>query len=169
MTALPVRALAGAALLLAAAGCGGAGGEAVPAERTPVAQAPAAGAPAPGPVIAVYKTPSCGCCRNWVDHVRAAGFQVEVHDMPDVQPVKTAEGVPGHLASCHTAKVGGYVVEGHVPADLIRRLLAEKPAVAGLAVPGMPMGSPGMEGPYAEHYDVIAFSRDGQTSVYASR
>lgn len=124
-----------------------------------------------GTKMVVYKTPTCGCCRAWVDHVREAGFDVEVHDMPDVQPVKQEHGLPGHLASCHTAIVDGYVVEGHAPADVIRRMLAERPQVAGIAVPGMPMGSPGMEVPGGrkDPYDIIAFTRDGKVSVYESR
>lgn len=120
--------------------------------------------------MVVYKTPTCGCCRAWVDHVQAAGFQVEVQDMPDVAPIKNEHGVPGHLGSCHTALVDGYVIEGHVPADVIRRLLRERPQVAGIAVPGMPAGSPGMEmGDRKDPYDVIAFARDGKVSVFESR
>lgn len=134
-------------------------------------QAAPAAASAQGTRMVVYKTPSCGCCRAWVDHVQAAGFAVEVRDMPDVAPVKTEHGLPGHLASCHTAIVDGYVVEGHVPADVIRRMLRERPQVAGIAVPGMPMGSPGMEVPGGrkDPYDIIAFSRDGKVSVYETR
>ena len=120
--------------------------------------------------MVVYKTPSCGCCRAWVDHVQAAGFAVEVRDMPDVTPVKNEHGLPQHLASCHTALVDGYVIEGHVPADVIRRLLSERPQVAGIAVPGMPAGSPGMEmGDRKDPYDVIAFARDGTVSVFETR
>jgi hypothetical protein len=133
---------------------------------------PAAAQPAKGPPVrmVVYKTPTCGCCRAWVDHVQAAGFAVEVHDMPDVTPVKNEHGLPEHLASCHTAIVDGYVIEGHVPADVIRRLLSERPQVTGIAVPGMPAGSPGMEmGARKDPYDVIAFARDGKVSVFESR
>src|SRR5919202_4232644 len=122
----------------------------------------AAGAAAPV-VVTVYKSPSCGCCRKWVEHVKAHGFAVRAFDVDDLHEVKAAAGVPAALQSCHTAYVGQYVVEGHVPADDIRRLLAERPAVAGLAVPGMPVGSPGMEGGPSEHYDVIAFERSGRT------
>lgn len=121
------------------------------------------------PVVHVYKSPTCGCCKAWVAHLEENGFRTEVEDMPNVDPVKQKLGVPGHLASCHTGVVNGYVIEGHVPADVIRRLLAEKPAVAGLAVPGMPMGSPGMEGLRKEAYDVVAFGKDGSQSVYESR
>lgn len=121
------------------------------------------------PAMVVYKDPSCGCCKLWVDHVRAAGFTVSVRDSSDVASVKTRYGVPGRLASCHTAIVGGYVVEGHVPADLVQKLLREKPKVAGLAVPGMPSGSPGMEGGPKEAYRVLTFDAQGKTTVYATR
>jgi hypothetical protein len=122
-----------------------------------------------GPAIAVFKSPTCGCCANWVEHLRAAGFTVVVHDTSDVQAVKTSHGVPAALASCHTAVAAGYVFEGHVPADLIARFLKEAPAAAGLAVPGMPAGSPGMEGPSPVRYDVVTFDSRGRTSVYATR
>ena len=135
------------------------------------AQAPAAALPDTGlPVITVYKSPTCGCCRGWVDHVKEAGFEVEVHDVADVNPYKDEAGVPSDARSCHTAVVGGYALEGHVPAETIKRLLAEKPAVAGLAVPGMPVGSPGMEvpGQAPDKYDVVTFTADGETAVYQS-
>jgi hypothetical protein len=121
------------------------------------------------PVIHVYKSPTCGCCTDWVTHVEDAGFATEVQDIPNVTPVKRRAGLPQHLASCHTSLVGDYVVEGHVPADVIQRMLRERPEIAGVAVPGMPMGSPGMEGPYTERYDVIAFRKDGSQFVYESR
>lgn len=161
-----------AAALLAMAGaaaCNSAGAEAADAAR-PDGRG-AAGAEARSEKMVVYKSPTCGCCKAWVEHVQEAGFEVEVHDVPNVQPVKEEHGLPGHLASCHTALVGGYVVEGHVPADVIRRLLAERPDVAGIAVPGMPAGSPGMEVPSGQKdaYDVIAFTRDGGVSVFESR
>ena len=120
--------------------------------------------------IEVYKSPTCGCCAKWVEHLQAAAFAPDVHEMPDVFPVKTKAGVPASLQSCHTALVGGYVIEGHVPADVIRQLLHEKPKIAGLAVPGMPIGSPGMEqGARVDPYEVIAFTKDGTTSTYAKR
>ncbi len=128
---------------------------------------PLARAFADTPRITVYKSPWCGCCGGWVDHVRAAGFAVEVHDVEDLTPIKRVAGVPGDLASCHTASVNGYAIEGHVPADVIRRLLAERPAVRGLAVPGMPVGSPGMEGPSPEPYAVYAFTDNGRPRRYA--
>ncbi len=122
-------------------------------------------------VVTVYKNPSCGCCGAWVDHMRAAGFELEVHDLTDLQAIKAEHGISANLGSCHTALVGGYVVEGHVPADLVQKMLDEKPDIAGLAVPGMVVGSPGMEvpGQPAQPYDVIAFDTSGRTAVYAKR
>jgi hypothetical protein len=117
----------------------------------------------------VYKDPNCGCCNDWVTHLRDNGFTVVARDVRDLDAVKQRHGIPRRLHSCHTAEIGGYVVEGHVPADLVRRLLRERPAVAGIAVPGMPVGSPGMEGPYSEPYEIVAFTRAGATSVYATR
>jgi hypothetical protein len=111
--------------------------------------------------VQVYKSPTCGCCEKWVDHLRAEGFAVRTSDVADVTPIKLENGVAPELSACHTAFVGGYVVEGHVPASDIRRLLAERPAVAGLAVPGMPVGSPGMEGPGAVAYEVLSFGAQG--------
>jgi hypothetical protein len=150
----------------------GAPAEVASAAATAPAQpsAAAAGAEAALPVMTVYKSPSCGCCRNWVDHVKAEGFQVEVHDLDDVSEIKAEAGVPERARSCHTAIVAGYAIEGHVPAATIKRLLREKPDVAGLAVPGMPTGSPGMEvpGQPADKYDVVAFDRSGALTVYES-
>jgi hypothetical protein len=119
--------------------------------------------------IKVYKTPTCGCCAKWVDHLRQAGFAPDVQDLPSLAAVKQSTGVPRRLQSCHTALVEDYVVEGHVPADVIRDLLKTKPEVVGIAVPGMPMGSPGMEGPRKDPYQVIAFSKDGTQQVFAER
>ena len=122
------------------------------------------------PTITVYKSPSCGCCKEWVKHVTEAGFAVKVIDMDDLAMIKSANGVPAALQSCHTGLVGSYVVEGHVPADLIKKMLAEKPAIAGLAVPGMVTGSPGMEqGNTKTPYSVVSFDRSGRTAVYAKR
>ncbi|HYB93422.1 MAG TPA: DUF411 domain-containing protein [Vicinamibacterales bacterium] len=118
----------------------------------------------------VYKTATCGCCRVWVDHLRANGFTVETHDVSsaEVRKVSQAAGLPDEGVSCHTAKVGNYVIEGHVPASDIHRMLKEKPAIAGIAAPGMPIGSPGMEqGGVKEPYDVMAFTKNGQMTVYA--
>ena len=119
--------------------------------------------------IKVYKDPECGCCKSWVQHLEENGFKVEVVDMPDLSAVKAKYAVKQELQACHTAVVGDYTVEGHVPADLILKMLKEKPAIAGLAVPGMPMGSPGMEGASKEKYDVLTFDRAGHTTVYAQR
>ncbi len=117
----------------------------------------------------VYKSPTCGCCNGWIDHLREAGYTVEAVDIPgyqDLQDRKRAEGVPGDLGSCHTATIEGYTIEGHVPAESIERLLRERPDIKGLAVPGMPIGSPGMPGPNPQAYDVIAFTGDGERSVF---
>ena len=119
--------------------------------------------------ITVYKTPTCGCCKAWVKHLDANGFKVTAHDLESLDDIKRRMGVPGPLQSCHTGVVGRYVVEGHVPADLIQKMLNEKAAFLGLAVPGMVTGSPGMEGGRKDPYDVIAFERNGKTRVYASR
>ena len=119
--------------------------------------------------IVVYKSPTCGCCGKWVEHMEKAGFSVDVENMHDVAPIKRELGVPGRMQSCHTAKVGDYFVEGHVPADLVKQLLADKPDIKGLTVPGMPMGSPGMEGPRKDPYNVIAIGKDGRARVYARR
>ncbi|MEQ1613770.1 MAG: DUF411 domain-containing protein [Hyphomicrobiaceae bacterium] len=109
------------------------------------------------PTIIVSKDPNCGCCTGWVQHLRRNGFAATVVETPDMQAVKTRLGVPAELASCHTAEIDGYIIEGHVPALAITRLIAEKPNAIGLAVPGMPIGSPGMEGGTPEIYDVILF------------
>lgn len=126
-------------------------------------------APAEAADVVVYKSPTCGCCKDWVKHMRQNGFSVDVHERNDVTPIKKQLGVPQHLQSCHTAKVGDYVIEGHVPADDIKRLLKEKPSVVGLTAPGMPMGSPGMDtGPRKDPYDVLTFKHSGKTTVFAS-
>lgn len=119
--------------------------------------------------VTVYKTSSCGCCKLWVDHLKASGFDVQAMDVSaeQVRAVSKAAGLKDDDVSCHTAKVGNYIVEGHVPADDIKRMLKEKPAIAGIAAPGMPQGSPGMEQGSKEAYDVVAFTKDGKTTVYA--
>ena len=148
--------------LAAAAASSGATAGAKPAARRAVAKT----------IIQVYKSPTCGCCKNWVEHIRAAGFQAEVFDISEeeLQARKATLGVGPRLASCHTAIVNGYVVEGHVPAVDIQRMLRDKPAIAGLAAPGMPAGSPGMEMPGGrkDAYDVVAFTKAGATRVFAS-
>lgn len=122
------------------------------------------------PAVEVYKDPSCGCCSKWIDHLRSHGFAARAIDTDRLDQIKASRGVPRQARSCHTAIVGGYVVEGHVPAADIQRLLKERPSIVGIAVPGMPIGSPGMEvpGTRAQPYDVIAFETDGSTRVFAS-
>ncbi|HEY5635407.1 MAG TPA: DUF411 domain-containing protein [Burkholderiales bacterium] len=118
--------------------------------------------------VTVYKSPTCGCCGEWVKHLKSNGFKVEAHDVADLDPIKQKLGVRPELASCHTATVGGYTIEGHVPASDIRRLLAERPKDAkGLAVPGMPVGSPGMETGPAQPYATLLFDKAGGTRVFA--
>jgi hypothetical protein len=152
---------------------------------------PAADAPEPAPVVAdagetavamvsdigvslptmrVFKSPTCGCCGDWITHLREHGFEVEVVDTNDLVTVKTALGIPPEMGSCHTAEIGDYVVEGHVPAADIAAFMAEAPDARGLAVPGMPVGSPGMEieGAQAQPYDVMTIAADGSTSVFRS-
>ena len=164
-------ALALTAGVLARVDAGGpASAEAPVVVAPPTAAASASAADTAAPVVTVYKSPTCGCCTKWVDHMRESGFEVVVNDMDDVTPLKNEVGVPNALRSCHTAVVSGYTLEGHVPADLVQKLLEEKPKnTAGLAVPGMPMGSPGMEGPRKDAYEVVAYSADGKTRVYAER
>ncbi|MCB1772510.1 MAG: DUF411 domain-containing protein [Gammaproteobacteria bacterium] len=119
--------------------------------------------------VVVYKSPTCGCCGKWVKHMEDAGFSVDVENRQDLSTIKSELGVPGRMQSCHTARIGGYFVEGHVPADLVKRMLDKKPDIRGLTVPGMPMGSPGMEGPRKDRYSVIAIGNDGSAGVYAQR
>ena len=140
---------------LSALACGTALGLATPAFASP-------------DEVVMYKDPNCGCCGKWAEHMRSAGFPVKEVASPRMDLVKQEAGVPEALGSCHTAKVGGYVVEGHVPAADVRRMLAEKPAIRGLSAPGMPLGSPGMEGPYpAERYDVVSFDAQGRSAVFS--
>ena len=121
------------------------------------------------PSVLVYKDPSCGCCTGWVEHLKSAGFSVTVKDAVDTTPERKRLGMPEAFAGCHTATVAGYVLEGHVPAAEVQRLLAERPAAIGLAVPGMPIGSPGMEvGGRIDPYVVLLVGRNGQSSVFAT-
>jgi hypothetical protein len=123
--------------------------------------------PATGSLVRAWRSASCGCCGGWLDHLRAEGFQVEDHVVDDLEAIKRGHGVPPDLASCHTATLAGYVIEGHVPAGAIRRLLRQRPEVAGIAVPGMPLGSPGMESPLkSESYTLFSFDRDGSRSAF---
>ena len=121
--------------------------------------------------IEVWKGPDCGCCKDWVTHLQSNGFEVRVHDSGN-NAARSRLGVPAKLGSCHTALVGGYAIEGHVPAREIRRLLSEKPAAIGLSVPGMPVGSPGMDdavyGGRRDPFDVLLIARDGSTRVFQS-
>lgn len=142
------------------------------AVATQVTADAAAAAPAAAgalPLMVVHKSASCGCCGLWVDHMREAGFQVEVRDVDNLNPVKERVGVPLGKGSCHTAEVGGYFVEGHVPAEDIKRLLAQKPDAKGLVLPGMPAGSPGMEMPdgMTQPYTVELVGGDGSTTAFA--
>ncbi len=135
------------------------------------ANTPASTSAVAGPAITVYKSATCGCCALWVKHLEEAGFDVTVRETEALQAIKVEHGVGDHLASCHTALIDGYVVEGHVPADDIRSMLASRPDIVGLAVPGMIIGTPGMEiaGQPAQPYQVLAFDREGRTTVYANR
>ena len=120
------------------------------------------------PAVDVFKSPTCGCCGAWVDHLKAAGFDVRVTEVDDTAAARKRLGMPDAFGSCHTASVGGYVLEGHVPAAEVKRLLGAKPKAIGLAVPGMPVGSPGMEvGSRRDPYDVLLVARDGRSTVYA--
>jgi len=124
----------------------------------------------PATVVQVYKSPTCGCCALWVKHLQDAGFVTKVTEIEDIAAIKTKNNVPARAQSCHTAIVDGYVLEGHVPAADVQRLLKDRPAVVGLAVPGMPVGSPGMEVPNvkAQAFNVVSFDKQGQLQVFAS-
>ena len=140
------------------------------AEAAPDASAALSEADQQLPSIVVYKTVTCGCCGGWVEHMRQSGFAVDVRDLPgnlELMQVKADVGVPADMTSCHTSLVDGYVVEGHVPADQVKRLLSERPELAGIAAPGMPAGSPGMDVPNSPPYDIVAWNRDGAKSRYA--
>lgn len=117
--------------------------------------------------IMVYKSPTCGCCKKWVKHLREEGFNVKTKDYHDMKPIKQTLGVKSQFQSCHTAKIGKYFIEGHVSASDIKRLLKEKPDIKGLSVPGMPMGSPGMEGHRKDKYDVIAIDKNNNAMVFS--
>jgi hypothetical protein len=176
MTRILRRAPALALLVLAplAAGCAG-DGDAAPgrsgesAAKVAAASGGQAGQTAQAVTVTVYKSPTCGCCTKWEEHLRENGFRVVSVPREDMNAIKQEHGVPKGLQSCHTALVDGYAVEGHVPADVIRKLLVERPRVKGVAVPGMPMGSPGMEGPHKDQYEVYTFDVTGPKDVYAVR
>lgn len=169
-------------VLLAASGCESRerSESAAPVQSAVVPAPDAAAAGVPDPVTAapavvparrlvVHKSPACGCCLAWADQMRGAGFDVQIRDVEDLTPIKARLGVPAQSASCHTAEIDGYFVEGHVPAEDIERLLAERPEAKGLAVPGMPLGSPGMEVPSGaiQPYEVLLVHDDGSTEVFA--
>lgn len=122
------------------------------------------------PVVTAHMSPTCMCCSGWAEHLEENGFEVDIRYTDDIPAVKAEHGVPADLTACHTAVVDGYIVEGHIPADVIQQLLQERPRVLGIAAPGMPRGSPGMEGPYpAERYEIISFDEDGERTVFAER
>lgn len=126
--------------------------------------------PSSAKTATVYKQVGCGCCSIWAEQLRKLGFKVSAMEVPDLPRIKQTYGVPAAAHTCHTALIDGYVFEGHVPLDLVQKVLEERPKIAGLAVPGMPLGSPGMEmGSRKDPYDVIAFDREGKTSIYAKR
>ncbi len=133
------------------------------------ATSPLVMAPATAPLMTVYRSSTCGCCRKWVEHVTASGYKTAVHDENDMNAVKDRLGVPEGVRSCHTALIDGYLLEGHVPAGDVKRLLTERPKVMGLAVPGMPKSTPGMAVPGDAHepYETVAFQRDGAISPFA--
>lgn len=118
------------------------------------------------PAMTVWKSPWCGCCGSWVKHMKTAGFDVKVVEVEDLAPVKSEAAIPERLQSCHTARVGGFVIEGHVPAADVKRLLSERPNALGLVVPGMPAGSPGMETGEQDPYDVLLLGPNGETEVF---
>lgn len=125
--------------------------------------------PAALPAVKVSLRPTCGCCGKWVEHLEAAGFKVTKNVTADLESVPERKKVPAALQTCHTAVIGPYLVEGHVPVDLIQKMLKEQPKIAGIAVPGMPIGSPGMEGPNPRPYSIVAFKADGSTYEFARR
>ncbi|CAN5629650.1 DUF411 domain-containing protein [soil metagenome] len=139
-------------------------------EPPPLAAAAATAATAPDSLtLVVYKEATCPCCTAWVNYMRANGFRVEAHNVSDLDAVKRKHDIAPGLQSCHTTEVGGYYVEGHVPVELVRKLLAERPRIAGIAVPGMPVGSPGMEVGPPEPYDILAVDSAGRTAIFGSR
>ncbi|HWN40211.1 MAG TPA: DUF411 domain-containing protein [Gammaproteobacteria bacterium] len=129
--------------------------------------APQLSARAAASVIEIWTGPSCSCCQGWIDHLKASGFEVVTHDGGN-SDARARLGMPIAYGSCHTGSVEGYAIEGHVPAREVRRLLVERPAAIGLSVPGMPRGSPGMESPIHDPYDVLLVARDGRTTVFQS-
>lgn len=129
----------------------------------------AAETPSDSTTLVVYKEATCPCCNAWVDYMRDNGFRVVPHNVSDLDAVKRKHNIAGNLQSCHTTEVGGYYVEGHVPVDLVRKLLSERPRVAGITVPGMPIGSPGMEVGPPEPYDILSVDSAGRTATFGSK
>ena len=160
------------ALAFASAACSSPRGDSVP-ETPPAAVA----APQPAQTadddsdttLVVYKEATCPCCNKWVEYMRTNGFRVVTYDVTDLDAVKQKHSITSNLQSCHTTEVGGYYVEGHVPVDLVRKLLAERPRIAGITVPGMPVGSPGMEVGPPEPYDILSVDSAGRTAIYGSK
>jgi hypothetical protein len=143
-----------------------AGAFGAPLIATAATVATATAVAAPATVIDVYKSPDCGCCSAWVEHLQKSGFTVRAYNVTNPPAYRAKYGIPDALGSCHTGVVDGYALEGHVPAAEIRRLLKERPKAVGLAVPGMPMGSPGMEANRSDPYDVVLVKADGKHLVY---
>lgn len=166
-TAFPLAVLIGSMLLISA--CNAAPPAASGTASPPAGTATAAPAENRLPLVKVHKDPNCGCCGGWAEHMQAAGFPVEIHDSGDMLAVKQRLGIGEGMYSCHTSEIDGYVVEGHVPADAIRKLLAERPQARGLVLPGMPIGSPGMESPdgYRQPFTVALLEMDGRVSVFS--
>lgn len=160
-------------VILVQAACSSPRGASVP-DTTAASAASAAAEPAPAQspdsaTLVVYKEATCPCCNAWVDYMRDNGFRVVAHNVSDLDAVKRKHGIASNLQACHTTEVGGYYVEGHVPADLVRKLLAERPRIAGIAVPGMPVGSPGMEVGPPQPYDILSVDSAGRTAIFGSR
>ncbi|MEA5667827.1 DUF411 domain-containing protein [Stenotrophomonas sp. MH1] len=164
-SALPALALAASTLLVSACNAT----PAAPAAKAANATVDAVPARATLPVVKVHKDPNCGCCGGWAEHMQAAGFPVEVHDTSDMALVKQRLGIGEGMMSCHTSEIDGYVVEGHVPVSAIQKLLAERPKARGLVLPGMPIGSPGMESPdgYRQPFTVALLAEDGSLSEFS--
>lgn len=154
------------------AGCKATNGEDARGDTAEAARATGAAVAQNAPVVTMYKNPTCACCGEWVEHMRANGFRVDVKEAGfDLMQVKAKHGVAPNLSSCHTALVGDYVLEGHVPADVVQQLVVQRPDIRGLAVPGMPAGVPGMPdpGPNRDPYEILAIRHDGSTGLYATR
>lgn len=171
--ALTERRLAGLVYALAflSAACGSPRSESAPETppATVVASQPAQPTGADTTTLVVYKEATCPCCNAWVDYMRSNGFRVVTYNVTDLPAVKQKHDIAGNLQSCHTTEAGGYFVEGHVPVDLVRKLLAERPRIAGITAPGMPVGSPGMEVGPPEPYDILSVDGAGRTAIYGSK